>query len=39
MSAMTDTDRLITPACRSGDFDAALHPRSRDDFVGRKVAK
>ena len=39
MSAMTDTHRLITPARRSEDVDAALRPKSLDDFVGQKAAR
>jgi len=36
---MTDTDRLITPARRSEDADAALRPKSLDEFVGQKGAR
>jgi Holliday junction DNA helicase RuvB len=36
---MTDTDRLLTPARRAEDVDAALRPKSLDDFVGQKAAR
>src|SRR4051812_26079719 len=36
---MTDSDRLLTPARRSEDVDAALRPKSLDDFVGQKAAR
>ncbi|WP_298808153.1 Holliday junction branch migration DNA helicase RuvB [uncultured Sphingomonas sp.] len=36
---MTDTERLLTPARRPEDVDAALRPRSLDDFVGQKAAR
>lgn len=36
---MTDTDRLITPARRAEDVDAALRPKSLDEFVGQKAAR
>jgi len=35
---MTD-DRLITPARRAEDVDAALRPKSLDEFVGQKAAR
>lgn len=35
---MTD-DRLITPARTAEDVDAALRPKSLDDFVGQKAAR
>ncbi len=35
---MTD-DRLITPARRTEDVDAALRPKSLDEFVGQKAAR
>ena len=36
---MTDTERLLTPARRPEDVDAALRPRTLDDFVGQKAAR
>ena len=36
---MTDADRLLTPARRAEDADAALRPRTLDDFVGQKAAR
>ncbi|MBB6124732.1 Holliday junction branch migration DNA helicase RuvB [Sphingobium subterraneum] len=36
---MTDADRLITPARRAEDVDAALRPKTLDDFVGQKAAR
>jgi len=36
---MTDTDRLITPARKSEDMDAALRPKSLEEFVGQKGAR
>lgn len=36
---MTDADRLITPARRAEDADAALRPRSLDEFVGQQAAR
>ncbi len=35
---MTD-DRLLSPARRADDVDAALRPRSLDDFVGQRAAR
>ena len=35
---MTD-DRLLTPARRAEDVDAALRPKSLDDFVGQRAAR
>ena len=35
---MTD-DRLLTPARRAEDVDAALRPKSLDEFVGQKAAR
>jgi Holliday junction DNA helicase RuvB len=32
-------DRLITPARRTEDVDAALRPKSLDEFVGQKAAR
>ena len=36
---MTDSDRLITPARKPEDIDAALRPKSLDEFVGQKGAR
>jgi Holliday junction DNA helicase RuvB len=36
---MTDTDRLITPARRPEDVDAALRPKRLDEFVGQAAAR
>lgn len=36
---MTDTDRLITPARRPEDADAALRPKRLDEFVGQAAAR
>ncbi|MDF0543086.1 Holliday junction branch migration DNA helicase RuvB [Sphingobium sp. H39-3-25] len=36
---MTDSDRLITPARRVEDVDAALRPKTLDEFVGQKGAR
>ena len=36
---MTDSDRLITPARKPEDIDAALRPKSLDEFVGQKAAR
>ena len=36
---MTDDDRLISPARRIEDVDAALRPKTLDDFVGQKAAR
>ena len=36
---MTDADRLLTAARRPEDVDAALRPKSLDDFVGQKAAR
>ena len=36
---MTDTDRILTPARRPEDVDAALRPRHLDEFVGQKAAR
>ncbi|MBI0473755.1 Holliday junction branch migration DNA helicase RuvB [Sphingomonas sp. MA1305] len=36
---MTDADRLLTAARRPEDVDAALRPRSLDEFVGQKAAR
>ncbi|WP_294197390.1 Holliday junction branch migration DNA helicase RuvB [uncultured Sphingomonas sp.] len=36
---MTENDRLISPARRVEDVDAALRPKTLDDFVGQKAAR
>ena len=36
---MSDADRLIAPARRPEDVDAALRPKSLDDFVGQRAAR
>src|SRR6187402_1772504 len=36
---MTDTDRLIAPTRAPEDVDAALRPRTLDEFVGQKNAR
>ncbi len=36
---MTDPDRLLTPARRAEDADAALRPKSLDEFVGQRAAR
>ncbi|MEO9130499.1 MAG: Holliday junction branch migration DNA helicase RuvB [Sphingomonas sp.] len=36
---MTDSDRLITPARKPEDIDAALRPKTLDEFVGQKAAR
>ena len=36
---MTDTDRILTAARRPEDVDAALRPKSLDEFVGQKAAR
>ncbi|MBU3076867.1 Holliday junction branch migration DNA helicase RuvB [Sphingomonas quercus] len=36
---MTSPDRLISPARAPEDVDAALRPRTLDDFVGQKAAR
>ncbi|MGD9810933.1 MAG: Holliday junction branch migration DNA helicase RuvB [Sphingobium sp.] len=36
---MTDAERIITSARRSEDVDAALRPKSLDEFVGQKAAR
>lgn len=36
---MTDTDRLLTAGRRAEDVDAALRPKSLDEFVGQKAAR
>ncbi|MEG3167775.1 Holliday junction branch migration DNA helicase RuvB [Sphingomonas sp. LB3N6] len=36
---MTDTDRILTAAKRPEDVDAALRPKTLDEFVGQKAAR
>lgn len=36
---MTEPDRILTPARRPEDVDAALRPRHLDEFVGQKAAR
>ncbi|RVT92419.1 Holliday junction branch migration DNA helicase RuvB [Sphingomonas crocodyli] len=36
---MTDSDRLLTASRRAEDADAALRPKSLDEFVGQKAAR
>ena len=36
---MTDSDRLLTASRRLEDVDAALRPKSLDDFVGQQAAR
>lgn len=36
---MTDPDRILAPERQPEDVDAALRPRSLDDFVGQKAAR
>src|ERR1700712_1958463 len=36
---MDDPDRILTPARRPEDVDAALRPKSLDEFVGQKAAR
>jgi len=36
---MSDADRLTTPSRRPEDVDAALRPKTLDDFVGQKAAR
>ena len=36
---MDDADRLINPAKRADDADAALRPKTLQDFVGQKAAR
>ena len=36
---MTDDDRLIAPARKPDDVDAALRPKTLDEFVGQKAAR
>src|ERR671918_1657202 len=36
---MTDADRLTTPDRRPEDLDAALRPKTLDEFVGQRAAR
>ncbi|ATE63715.1 Holliday junction branch migration DNA helicase RuvB [Rhizorhabdus dicambivorans] len=36
---MTDTDRLLSGSRRPDDIDAALRPKSLDEFVGQQAAR
>ena len=36
---MTDSDRLIAGSRRPEDVDAALRPKSLDEFVGQQAAR
>ena len=36
---MTDADRLTTPERRPEDLDAALRPKSLEEFIGQKAAR
>ncbi|RZL51428.1 MAG: Holliday junction branch migration DNA helicase RuvB, partial [Sphingomonas sp.] len=36
---MTDTDRILTAAKRPEDVDAALRPKTLDEFVGQRAAR
>ncbi|MDO7835917.1 Holliday junction branch migration DNA helicase RuvB [Sphingobium sp. HBC34] len=36
---MSDDDRLLTPARRPEDVDAALRPKSLDEFIGQQAAR
>ncbi len=36
---MTDAERLLTPGRKPEDVDAALRPKSLDEFVGQKAAR
>ena len=36
---MTDTDRILTSSRRPEDVDAALRPKTLDEFVGQKAAR
>src|SRR5881392_2846313 len=37
--AMTDPDRITTPERRPEDLDAALRPKTLEEFVGQKAAR
>jgi Holliday junction DNA helicase RuvB len=36
---VTDADRILAPARKPEDIDAALRPKSLDEFVGQKAAR
>jgi Holliday junction DNA helicase RuvB len=36
---MTDADRILTPGRKPEDVDAALRPKSLDEFVGQQAAR
>jgi Holliday junction DNA helicase RuvB len=36
---VTDPDRILTPSRRPEDVDAALRPKTLDEFVGQKAAR
>ena len=36
---MTDADRILTASRRTEDIDAALRPKSLDEFVGQRAAR
>src|SRR6185436_371057 len=36
---MTDADRITTPERRPEDLDAALRPKTLDEFIGQKAAR
>jgi Holliday junction DNA helicase RuvB len=36
---MTDSDRILAPARKPEDIDAALRPKHLDEFVGQKAAR
>ena len=38
-ASMTDPDRITTPDRRPEDLDAALRPKTLDEFVGQKAAR
>ena len=38
-AAVTDTDRILTSSRRPEDVDAALRPKTLDEFVGQKAAR
>ena len=35
---MTDPDRHISPERKPGDADAALRPKTLDEFIGQRAA-
>ena len=36
---MTDADRILTASRRPEDLDAALRPKTLDEFVGQRAAR